>query len=142
MTILKTPEWLRTTLGQHRMKFSELAEETGIAPLTLARIFAGTIVGTPEQRTAIQTALGLPSIAFRFESRQLAEKIRQAAHTYGADTHCWLVYRTDGDQNIIFVNATVDDAVAGEINTQDGLTCIESHLGEAVKLIENQDPKA
>ncbi|MGI6591159.1 MAG: hypothetical protein ACOX1O_06085 [Eggerthellaceae bacterium] len=142
MTILKTPEWLRTTLGQHRMSFSDLSENTGIEPLTLARIFAGTIVGTLDQRQAIQAALGLPAISFRFESKELAEKIRKAAQTYGGDAHCWLVYRTDGDQNIIFTNATVDDSVAGEINTQDGLTCIESHLGEAVKLIENQDPKA
>lgn len=142
MTVMKTPEWLRDTLAANRMKFSELAQQTGIEPLELARIFAGTIVGTPDQRAQIQKALGLPQITFRFESLALANKIRAAEREYGAHAHCWLVWRADGDQNMIFTNATIDDAVAGEINTQDGLTCVESTLGEAVALIENQDPKA
>lgn len=142
MSVLKTPEWLRETLAADKMSFSQLAEQTGIEPLMLARIFAGTIVGTPEQRAAIQTALGMPSITFRFESKHLAERIRNAADKYGDHAHCWLVYRADGDQNMIFTNATIDDAVAGEINTQDGVACAESTLGEAVRLIENQDPKA
>ncbi len=142
MSVLKTPEWLRETLAADKMSFSQLAEQTGIEPLVLARIFAGTIVGTPEQRASIQTALGMPSITFRFESKHLAERIRNAADKYGDHAHCWLVYRADGDQNMIFTNATIDDAVAGEINTQDGVACAESTLGEAVRLIENQDPKA
>lgn len=142
MTVLKTPEWLRETLAADKMKFSDLAQQTDIEPLTLARIFAGTIVGTPEQRDTIQTALGLPKITFRFESKSLAKRIRDAADAYGDHAHCWLVWRADGDQNMIFTNATVDDAVAGEINTHDGVACAESTLGEAVRLIENQDPKA
>jgi transcriptional regulator with XRE-family HTH domain len=142
MTILKTPEWLRQTLAADRMKFSDLADKTGIEPLRLARIFAGTIVGTPEERDTIQRALGLPPITFRFESLDLARRVREAADTYGDHAHCWLVYRVDGDQNMIFTSATIDDAVAGEINTQDGLTCVESTLGKALALLHNQDPKA
>lgn len=142
MTILKTPEWLRETLAANRMKFSDLADKTGIEPLRLARIFAGTIVGLPEERDAIQRALGLPSITFRFESMKLAQRVREAADKYGDHAHCWLVYRVDGDQNMIFTDATIDDAVAGEINTQDGLTCVESTLGKAIALLKNQDPKA
>lgn len=142
MTILKTPEWLRQTLATDRMKFSDLADKTGIEPLRLARIFAGTIVGTPEERDAIQRALGLPPITFRFESLDLMRRVREAADAYGDHAHCWLVYRVDGDQNMIFTDATIDDAVAGEINTQDGLTCVESTLGKALALLRNQDPKA
>lgn len=142
MTILKTPEWLRQTLGANRMKFSDLADKTGIEPLRLARIFAGSVVGTPEERDTIQQALGLPSITFRFESKALAQRVRAAADEYGDHAHCWLVYRVDGDQNMIFTNATIDDSVAGEINTQDGLTCVESTLGKAMVLLKNQDPKA
>lgn len=142
MTILKTPEWLRQTLATDCMKFSDLADKTGIEPLRLARIFAGTIVGTPEERDAIQRALGLPPITFRFESLDLMRRVREAADAYGDHAHCWLVYRVDGDQNMIFTDATIDDAVAGEINTQDGLTCVESTLGKALALLRNQDPKA
>ena len=55
MSVLKTPEWLRETLAADKMSFSQLAEQTGIEPLVLARIFAGTIVGTPKQRATSHT---------------------------------------------------------------------------------------
>ena len=127
---IKNGDWLKESMRLAGITEQELSDRSGVSRSMIARMKAGTRVGSAEIWRRLIDAMGVAEEHEGYDGPALIERIEAAIAEKGADTACKLVYR-HFDTNIVFVDfADADADVKGEFVT--------ATLGQALDFVKSQ----